>query len=61
MKHIVEIWSTNKETNKIIGIKTRIEITEEDIENLALKLFEERYEQDSHYSYSASIDKTIID
>lgn len=60
MKHIVEIWTTNKETGRIIGIKTRIELTESDIEELALQKYRERYETDDRTEYSASIDKTII-
>ena len=61
MKHIVEIWTKNKDTNRIIGVRTRIELTDTDIEELALTKFKERFDIDDHIEYSASIDKTVID
>jgi hypothetical protein len=62
MKHIVLIWEKSKKDagRPIHLIKGRIEITEEDIENLALSKFRESTTEDERYDYSASIDSTII-
>jgi hypothetical protein len=59
MKHIVLIWETAKERD-IYNIKTRIEISEDDIKALALIKFKEQYNEKTGYVYSADIDKTEI-
>jgi hypothetical protein len=59
MKHTVIIWEKMK-SNGNYFIKTRIVITEKDIEELALIKFHEQCIEDTRYDYTANIDKTEI-
>lgn len=59
MKHAVLIWSTNQ--SKFTRIEARVEITEEDIERLALDKYKANHDDDEGKSWFAEIDSTIHD
>ena len=59
MTHTVLIWS--KSQSGFTKIETRIEINEEHIEQLALKIFDSEQYRDEGKSLWAEIDKTIHD
>ncbi len=59
MKHTVLIWSTNQ--SKFTKIEARVEITEEDIEQLALDKYKANHYHDDGKSWFAEIESTIHD
>ncbi len=59
MKHTVLIWSTNQ--SKFTKIESRVEITEEDIEQLALEKYKANHSVDEGKSWFAEIESTIHD
>lgn len=58
MKHTIIIWSENKE-NGNSRIECRINITEDDIEKLAVEKYINDYTIDENRKYTAEIDETI--
>ncbi len=59
MKHTVLIWSTNQ--SKFTKIESRVEITEEDIEQLALDNYKANHYDDEGKSWFAELDSTVHD
>ena len=59
IKHKVDIWTFNKETN-FNTIITSIEIDEWDIEKLAVSKYLENHTEDEQLIYSGNLFKTIM-
>ncbi len=59
MKHIVLIWSTSQ--LKFTKIEARVEITEEDIEQLAIDKYKANHYDDKGKLWFAELDSTIHD
>ena len=61
MKHKFDIWTKNPHSRSKIGyISHHIEITENELEELALELFKRNYNTNDEYEYSAHLVETII-
>jgi hypothetical protein len=58
MKHKMLIWSKNKETGKQFRIETHIEISQEQVEEWAMKEYSEDYLLDKDKEYWAELDET---
>ena len=54
------IYESDKETGKNYRIAAKFEITEEELELIALNWFNEHYYIDKEKNYEAKIDETII-
>ncbi|MHA2366836.1 MAG: hypothetical protein ACXAC7_22990 [Candidatus Hodarchaeales archaeon] len=52
------IWSKNKETGKQFRIETHIEISQEQVEEWAMKEYSEDYLLDKDKEYWAELDET---
>ena len=62
MIHKVLIYARDKETGKYF-IEDNMQITDEDIEDMSLKLFKENHAMkvnEDKYEYSATLDKRIF-
>jgi len=61
MRHKIDIWSKNKETGKGFIIEAHIELTEEDVEDLALADYLNDHDVGNDRIYWATLDSTIHD
>lgn len=58
MKHKLLIWSKGKITGKHL-IESHVELSEEDIEDLAMKQYANEHNLDDSREYYAELDETI--
>ena len=58
MVHKIIIWSKSKETGKSVRIEHHFELTQEEVEVLAIQKYKEDYTIDDEREYWAEIDET---